>query len=41
MTPATARYWPVVARENEYTTVLAALVDTPGICGIVIIGDPG
>jgi Mg-chelatase subunit ChlI len=41
MTLATARNWPVVRRENEYTAVQAALVDKPGICGIVIIGDAG
>jgi tRNA A37 threonylcarbamoyladenosine biosynthesis protein TsaE len=30
-----------VRRENEYTTIQAALVDQPGTCGIVIIGDAG
>jgi hypothetical protein len=34
-----ARNWPVVRRENEYTAIQAALVDQPGTCGIVIIGD--
>ena len=37
MTLAMARNWPVVRRENEYTAVQAALVDKPGICGIVIV----
>ena len=41
MTLAMARNWPVVRRENEYTAVPAALVDKPGICGIVTIGDAG
>ena len=41
MTLAMARNWPVVQRENERTAVRAALVDKPGICGIVIIGDAG
>ena len=41
MTLAMARNWPVVRRENEYTAVQAALVDKPGIRGIVIIGDAG
>jgi DNA-binding NarL/FixJ family response regulator len=36
-----ARNWPVVRQENEYTAIQAALVDQPGICGIVIIGDAG
>ncbi|HZA09948.1 helix-turn-helix transcriptional regulator [Mycobacterium sp.] len=33
--------WPVVRRDNEYTAVHTALVDQPGVCGIVIIGDAG
>ena len=41
MTLAMARKWPVVRRETEYTVVEAALVDKPGICGIVIVGDAG
>ena len=41
MTLTIARNWPVVRRENEYTAVHAALVDKPGICGVVIIGDAG
>jgi DNA-binding NarL/FixJ family response regulator len=41
VTLAMARNWPVVRREYEYTAVEAALVDKPGICGIVIIGDAG
>jgi DNA-binding NarL/FixJ family response regulator len=41
MTLAMARKWPVVRRETEYTAVEAALVDKPGICGIVIVGDAG
>ena len=41
MTLAMARNWPVVQRESESTAVQAALVDKPGICGIVIIGDAG
>jgi DNA-binding NarL/FixJ family response regulator len=41
MTLAMAGNWPVVRRENEYTAVQAALVDKPGMCGIVIIGDAG
>ena len=41
MTLAVACNWLVVRRENEYTAVQAALVDKPGIRGIVIIGDAG
>jgi len=41
MTLALARNWPAVRRENEYTAIQAALVDQPGTCGIVIIGDAG
>ena len=36
-----AQNWPVVRRDNEYTRIRTALVDQPGICGIVIIGDAG
>jgi DNA-binding NarL/FixJ family response regulator len=41
MTLTMARNWPVVRREYEHTAVQAALVDKPGICGIVIVGDAG
>jgi DNA-binding NarL/FixJ family response regulator len=41
MTLAMIRNWPVVRRENECTAVQAALVDKPGTCGIVIVGDAG
>jgi DNA-binding NarL/FixJ family response regulator len=41
MTLTMARSWPVVRREHEHTAVEAALVDQPGICGIVIVGDAG
>ena len=33
--------WPVVQRDDEYTTVRAALVGESGFCGVVIVGDPG
>src|ERR1700754_4382418 len=36
-----AQNWPVVQRENEYTTIQSALVDQQGICGIVLVGDAG
>jgi len=36
-----AQNWPVVRRDNEYTRVRTALVDQPGVCGIVLIGDAG
>jgi DNA-binding NarL/FixJ family response regulator len=41
MTLAMVRNWPVVRRENECTAVQAALVEKPGTCGIVIVGDAG
>ena len=41
MTLTMARNWPVVRRENECSAVQDALVDKPGICGIVIVGDAG
>src|SRR6476659_8052443 len=41
MTLTMARTWPVMRREKEHTAVQAALVDKPGICGIVIVGDAG
>ncbi|MBS1691370.1 MAG: helix-turn-helix transcriptional regulator [Actinobacteria bacterium] len=36
-----AQTWPVVRRDLEYTTIHSALVDQPGVCGIVLIGDAG
>ena len=33
--------WPVVQRENEYSTIQSALVDQQGVCGIVLVGDAG
>src|SRR5258705_10491556 len=36
-----ARNWPVVRRDNEFTTIHNALVDQKGVCGIVLIGDAG
>ena len=36
-----ANNWPVVARNNEYTTIQSALVDKQGVCGIVLVGDAG
>ncbi len=33
--------WPVVQRDNEYTTIQSALVDQRGVCGIVLVGDAG
>lgn len=36
-----AQNWPVVRRDNEYTTIHSALVDQTGVCGIVLIGDAG
>jgi DNA-binding CsgD family transcriptional regulator len=36
-----ANNWPVVARDNEYTTIQSALVDQQGVCGIVLVGDAG
>jgi AAA ATPase domain len=41
MTLVTARSWPVVQRDNEYTAIQDALVNKTGTCGIVIIGDAG
>ena len=36
-----AQNWPVVQRDDEYATVQSALVAETGVCGIVIVGDPG
>ncbi|RDH76974.1 LuxR family transcriptional regulator [Mycolicibacterium moriokaense] len=36
-----ATNWPVVQRDNEYTTIQSALVDQQGVCGIVLVGDAG
>ena len=36
-----AKTWPVVQRDNEYTTIQSALVDQQGVCGIVLVGDAG
>ena len=36
-----AHNWPVVQRDNEYTTIQSALVDQQGVCGIVLVGDAG
>ncbi len=36
-----AKNWPVVRRDNEYTTIQSALVDQQGVCGIVLVGDAG
>jgi DNA-binding CsgD family transcriptional regulator len=36
-----AHNWPVVKRENEFTTIHNALVEQTGVCGIVLIGDAG
>ncbi|MBV9350684.1 MAG: helix-turn-helix transcriptional regulator, partial [Mycobacterium sp.] len=33
--------WPVVRRDDEYKAIHSALVDQPGVCGIVIIGEAG
>ena len=33
--------WPVVQRDNEYTTIQSALIDQRGVCGIVLVGDAG
>ena len=38
---AMAQNWPVVQRDNEYTTIQSALVDQQGVCGIVLVGDAG
>ena len=35
-----ARNWPIVRRETEYATIHSARAEV-GICGIVVIGDPG
>jgi DNA-binding NarL/FixJ family response regulator len=39
--PVNARHWPVVARDDEYEAIRSALVDQPGMCGIVIVGEAG
>src|SRR5271166_6751418 len=36
-----AQNWPIVQRDDEYATVQSALVAETGVCGIVIVGDPG
>ena len=36
-----AQNWPVVRRDDEYTTIHSALVERTGVCGIVLIGDAG
>ena len=36
-----AQNWPVVARDDEYTTIRSALVGDNGGCGIVLVGDAG
>ena len=36
-----AQNWPIVRRETEYATIHSALVDGTGICGIVLVGEPG
>jgi DNA-binding CsgD family transcriptional regulator len=36
-----AHNWPVVRRDNEFTTIHNALVEQKGVCGIVLIGDAG
>ena len=36
-----AQNWPVVRRDNEFTTIHNALVEQKGVCGIVLIGDAG
>ncbi|WNG93754.1 LuxR family transcriptional regulator [Mycobacterium sp. ITM-2016-00318] len=36
-----AKNWPVVARDDEYTTIQSALVEQHGVCGIVLVGDAG
>ena len=36
-----AQNWPVVQRDNEYTTIQSALVNQQGVCGIVLVGDAG
>ena len=36
-----AQNWPVVQRDNEYSTIQSALVDQQGVCGIVLVGDAG
>jgi DNA-binding CsgD family transcriptional regulator len=36
-----AQNWPVVRRDNEFTTIHNALVEQEGVCGIVLIGDAG
>src|SRR5271163_1334076 len=41
MSVVMAQTWPLIRRDIEYTAVQAALVDETGVCGIVIIGDPG
>ena len=33
--------WPVLRRDDEFTTIHNALVDHNGLCGIVLIGDAG
>ena len=36
-----AQKWPILRRDTEYATIHSALVEGTGICGIVLIGDPG
>ena len=33
--------WPILRRDTQYATIRSALVESTGVCGIVVIGDAG
>ena len=33
--------WPILRRDTQYATIHSALVESTGVCGIVLIGDAG
>ena len=33
--------WPILRRDTQYATIHSALVESTGVCGIVVIGDAG
>ena len=33
--------WPILRRDSQYATIHSALVESTGVCGIVVIGDAG
>ena len=33
--------WPILRRDIQYATIHSALVESTGVCGIVVIGDAG